>query len=275
MIFNYKVINKEGKQLDGQIEAANKEMATATLQRREYVIVQVVENLDQNKKELKDYLQFELIKPKVKEKDIVIFSRQVATMFEAGVQALKAFRLLAAESDNVALRRVLTDLSDDIQAGSSLYKSFMKHPEVFSLVVNDGHAIGNHTFNHLKGWATPVRTYVDNVKLCDKELSDNNYQLPISLFRPPYGRITRSQIKALRDYKIIMWDVLTHDYAKEISQQRCLSGSIAATRAGSIIVFHDSLKAEKNMKYALPRFLDHFSNQGFTFESIPNSAGTT
>lgn len=150
-----------------------------------------------------------------------------------------------------------------------------KHPEVFSMVVNDGHAIGNHTFNHLKGWATPVKTYVDNVKLCEKELSSNNYQLPISLFRPPYGRITRSQIKALRDYKIIMWDVLTHDYAKEISQQRCLNGSIAATRAGSIIVFHDSLKAEKNMKYALPRFLDHFSNQGFKFESIPNSLGTT
>jgi peptidoglycan-N-acetylglucosamine deacetylase len=143
-----------------------------------------------------------------------------------------------------------------------------KHPDVFRKISKDGHTIGNHTFNHLKGWNTTVAEYVDNVKLCDNELSIVNYQLSIPLFRPPYGRITRPQIKALKDYKIIMWDVLTHDYSKNISPNRCLNGSIAATRQGSIIVFHDSLKAERNMRYALPRFLDHFSNKGFTFEGI-------
>jgi len=143
-----------------------------------------------------------------------------------------------------------------------------KHPEVFRKIIKDGHAIGNHTFNHLKGWNTPVKTYVDNVKLCDNQLKADNSQLSIQLFRPPYGRIKRSQIKALKEYKIIMWDVLAHDYSKNISPDRCLKGSIAATRPGSIIVFHDSLKAEKNMSYALPRFLDHFSNKGFTFEGI-------
>lgn len=143
-----------------------------------------------------------------------------------------------------------------------------KHPEVFRKIIKDGHAIGNHTFNHLKGWNTPLKTYVDNVKLCDNQLKADNSQLSIQLFRPPYGRIKRSQIKALKEYKIIMWDVLAHDYSKNISPDRCLKGSIAATRPGSIIVFHDSLKAEKNMSYALPRFLDHFSNKGFTFEGI-------
>lgn len=143
-----------------------------------------------------------------------------------------------------------------------------KHPEVFRKIIKDGHAIGNHTFNHLKGWNTPLKTYVDNVKLCDSQLKADNSQLSIQLFRPPYGRIKRSQIKALKEYKIIMWDVLAHDYSKNISPDRCLKGSIAATRPGSIIVFHDSLKAEKNMSYALPRFLDHFSNKGFTFEGI-------
>lgn len=146
-----------------------------------------------------------------------------------------------------------------------------KHPTVFDQILAGGHRIGNHTFNHLKGWNTPIKTYVENVKLCDRELSIVNDQWSTRLFRPPYGRITRSQIKALKDYKIIMWDVLTHDYAKTISKEKCLKGSIAATRPGSIIVFHDSIKAENSMKYTLPRFIDHFSDQGFRFESIPIS----
>ena len=171
---------------------------------------------------------------------------------------------------------VLTELKK-VRAKATFFcigDNVRKYPRVFSKVVSDGHAIGNHTFNHLKGWNTSVKTYVENVKLCDKELTIEDYQLSISLFRPPYGRITRSQIKALKDYKIVMWDVLTHDYSKNISQERCLKGSIDALRPGSIIVFHDSIKAEKNMRYALPRFFDHFSNKGFTFECIPNSPGT-
>jgi peptidoglycan-N-acetylglucosamine deacetylase len=170
---------------------------------------------------------------------------------------------------------VLTEL-EKVKAKATFFcigDNVRKHPDVFGKIVKAGHTIGNHTFNHLKGWNTSVKTYVENVKLCDKELIIDNCQLPGSLFRPPYGRITRSQIKALKDYKIIMWDVLTHDYSKNISPDRCLKGSVAATRPGSIIVFHDSLKAEKNMSYALPRFLDHFANNGFIFEGIPTLPG--
>ena len=146
-----------------------------------------------------------------------------------------------------------------------------KYPLVFKKVLEQGHSIGNHTFNHLKGWNYSMDDYSKNVQLCEEEFSNNGY--PDSpkaqkLFRPPYGRIKRGQIRALSNYKIIMWDVLTHDYSKNISPERCLKGSIAAVRPGSVIVFHDSVKAEKNMKYTLPRLLDHFSNSGFTFACI-------
>ncbi len=145
-----------------------------------------------------------------------------------------------------------------------------KYPNVFSRIIDGGHAVGNHTFNHLSGWRTSLMDYVDNIKMCqliiDKQDSELNLKLP--LFRPPYGRITRAQIKALSQYEIVMWDVLTHDYARSISTDNCLSGSISATRPGSIVVFHDSLKAEKNMRYVLPRFIDHFASQGYVFKSL-------
>lgn len=145
-----------------------------------------------------------------------------------------------------------------------------KHPAIFNKVVQGGHAIGNHTFNHLKGWSTPLLKYVENVKQFDNQLSIDNCKLKIELFRPPYGRITQKQINALSEYKIIMWDVLTVDYSKNVSQESCLKNSIRATRPGSIIVFHDSLKAERNMTYALPRFIEHFLEQGFVFKALPS-----
>ena len=88
------------------------------------------------------------------------------------------------------------------------------------------------------------------------------------LFRPPYGRITKKQISALKDYSIIMWDVLTRDYDQELSPEKCLRRSIRATRPGSIVVFHDSLKAERNLQYVLPEFIGHFARQGYTFKSL-------
>lgn len=148
--------------------------------------------------------------------------------------------------------------------------NILKHPTVFKKIVDDGHVIGNHTFNHLKGWSTPLAKYVDNVKQFDSQLIIDNCQLKIEFFRPPYGRITRNQIKVLSKYKIIMWDVLTIDYNKNVSPEACLNNSIRATRPGSIIVFHDSLKAERNMTYALPRFIEYFLEQGYVFKSLPS-----
>ena len=144
-----------------------------------------------------------------------------------------------------------------------------KFPDVFSKVVDAGHGVGNHTFNHLSGWKASVPGYLENILLCEKQLSESGFQTSAPrLFRPPYGRITRRQIKALREFRIIMWDVLTHDYSQSLSTERCLKGSISAVRPGSIIVFHDSVKASKNMAFVLPRLLDHFSNLGYSFRTL-------
>jgi peptidoglycan/xylan/chitin deacetylase (PgdA/CDA1 family) len=164
-------------------------------------------------------------------------------------------------------------------------ENVQKHPAVFKKVVEDGHTIGNHTFNHVKGWSTSLSKYIDNIKQCDNILHNSKFEIQDSefiakdsgfstqgsrLFRPPYGRITRKQIKALSNYKIILWDVLTIDYNKNVSPESCLRNSIGATRPGSIIVFHDSLKAERNMMYALPRYIEYFHEQGFVFKALPS-----
>ena len=144
-----------------------------------------------------------------------------------------------------------------------------KHPQVFKKVVDGGHRIGNHTFHHLKGWSCSTKEYIEDVEWCDQQLQATGMPLVESehqgLFRPPYGRIKKDQIKSLTRYRIIMWDVLTQDYSASNSPEKCLYGSITATRPGSIVVFHDSVKAERNLKYVLPRYLQHLTDNGFSF----------
>jgi peptidoglycan/xylan/chitin deacetylase (PgdA/CDA1 family) len=145
-----------------------------------------------------------------------------------------------------------------------------KHPQIFEKVVAAGHAVGNHTFNHLKGWSTARNAYAENIRMCDEAIRQVAPEVQrVSMFRPPYGRITRAQIDDLAAYKIIMWDTLTMDYKRSLSPLNCLRESIRATRNGSIIVFHDSLKAERNMTYSLPRYLDYFLEQGYSFNRLP------
>lgn len=139
-----------------------------------------------------------------------------------------------------------------------------KHPDVFQKIVNGGHAIGNHTMHHLKGWQTETSTYLENTSQCQEQIEKYSNENGKKLFRPPYGRIKRSQISELsKDYEIIMWTALSQDYRADISPENCLKNTVQATEAGSIIVFHDSLKAEKNMRYALPRFLEAFADYEF------------
>ena len=137
-----------------------------------------------------------------------------------------------------------------------------KHPDIFKQVTDDGHAIGNHTYNHLKGWKTDNKIYLDNFLKADKVLD-------VPLFRPPYGRIKKQQIRDLQaarpDIKIIMWDVLSGDFDINLSPEACLTNVLKHTEAGSIIVFHDSLKAYDRVKYALPRALEVWSKAGYSF----------
>jgi peptidoglycan/xylan/chitin deacetylase (PgdA/CDA1 family) len=145
-----------------------------------------------------------------------------------------------------------------------------KHPDVFNSILQHDHAIGNHTFNHLNGWKTIKQKYIDNIALCEMEIKKHipTFNHSSLLFRPPYGKITLRQIRELASYKIIMWDVLSMDFDKSISAEMSLRKTIQATRNGSIVVFHDSLKAEKKMTFMLPRIIDHFSAKGYTFEPI-------
>jgi peptidoglycan/xylan/chitin deacetylase (PgdA/CDA1 family) len=142
-----------------------------------------------------------------------------------------------------------------------------KNPGIFRRIMAEGHAVGNHTFHHLSGWKTGVADYVANVSMCDDVIRDSGYSQP-TMFRPPYGRITRRQIASLASRRIVMWDVLSNDYASSLAPEDCLRGSKAATRPGSIVVFHDSLKAEKNLTHVLPKYIDHFLKQGYTFHLL-------
>ena len=154
-------------------------------------------------------------------------------------------------------------------------ENIQKHPDIFQELINQAHTIGNHTHNHLKGWNTEDDIYFENFKKCEAliDLQMEHYPLithhsPLK-FRPPYGRIKKSQAnEILKTHKIIMWDVLSGDYDQSISKERVLKKSIHNSEAGSIVLFHDSIKASENMMYALPRFLEHFSERGFTFKSL-------
>lgn len=146
-----------------------------------------------------------------------------------------------------------------------------KHADVFRTIYAHGHTVGNHTVNHVNGWKTNADTYVGNVETFDPIAAQAGLHQPARLFRPPYGRITLRQLRRLKDYRIVMWDVLSQDYRRTLSPEKCLRRTIAACRPGSIIVFHDSYKAQRNMEYALPRLIDHFGGMGYQFDSIPGS----
>jgi peptidoglycan/xylan/chitin deacetylase (PgdA/CDA1 family) len=142
--------------------------------------------------------------------------------------------------------------------------NIIKHPKLFTRLIDDGHVVGNHTFNHLNGWKTSDEEYSLNVWNCRKLLP-----LTANLFRPPFGRIKRTQISLLDgENKIVMWDLLTFDYDRSLNAERCLTGATSAIRPGSIVVFHDSIKAEKNLTYVLPKFMDHCASEGYSFKPL-------
>jgi len=150
-----------------------------------------------------------------------------------------------------------------------------KYPELFNKVLEEGHSVGNHTQNHIKGWKTKTKIYLENVLRAEEVISlqssvfSNQSQI-INLFRPPYGQIKPKQGKKIMalGYKIVMWDVLSFDWDNSISKEDCFNNVVSKCKNGSIIVFHDSIKASNNMKFALPKVLEHFTEKGFSFKAI-------
>lgn len=144
-----------------------------------------------------------------------------------------------------------------------------KHPEIFENLLAKGHSVGNHTFDHLNGWKTSTEEYLENSRRCEATITNLKSEI-CNLFRPPYGKIKASQAKNLRElgYKIIMWDVLSADYDGAISKEKCLENVLKNVTSGSIIVFHDSVKAFPHLEYTLPKALKYFKEKGFVFETI-------
>ena len=137
-----------------------------------------------------------------------------------------------------------------------------KFPDAYTAVLNAGHAVGNHTFNHLNGWKTDTDPYFGNILQCAEVVHSD-------LFRPPFGRITFSQIRKLRArFRIIMWDLLSMDYEKGLDTNDAIRKLKRYIRRGSIIVFHDSEKAEKNLKIILPELLQYLHVNGFKMKSL-------
>ena len=137
-----------------------------------------------------------------------------------------------------------------------------KHPEVFNQVVEKGHAVGNHTFNHLNGWQTENISYFHNVRHCANMVHS-------VLFRPPYGRLKPKQAQFLqRHYRIVMWDVLSGDFDPKLSEEQCLANVVNNAEEGSIVVFHDSLKAEDKLRNVLPKVLEYFTERGYVFGKL-------
>lgn len=161
-------------------------------------------------------------------------------------------------------------------------KNVAEYPEIYQRILDEGHAVGNHTYHHLNGWKAKDKEYIDDV-LKAGEVIDS------TLFRPPYGRITRFQSKVLRGempvagqrsaseeqttnnkkrFSIVMWSVLSGDWDNKVDKNKCYENVILNARSGSIIVFHDSAKAMERLQFALPKVLEYFSKKGFQFNKI-------
>lgn len=135
--------------------------------------------------------------------------------------------------------------------------------ELFSKIIKENHSIGNHTYSHINGWRYTKNNYIENIKKFERECYKTN------LFRPPFGKLTPKQIKAInQNHYIIMWSVLSADFDKNTSKENCLKNVLKNTKAGSIINFHDNDIAKENLIYTLPRILEYFTEKGYKFDKI-------
>lgn len=164
------------------------------------------------------------------------------------------------------------DLLEEHKAKATFFcigDNIRKNPTIFNKIIAKEHSIGNHTFNHLNGWKTTTQNYFKNTLECQETVNSATKQ-SVKLFRPPYGKIKSNQAKKLKllGYKIIMWDVLSGDFDNKISKEKCLKNVIQNIESGSIIVFHDSIKASNNLKYALPKVLTYLKQNNYSCAKI-------
>ena len=143
-------------------------------------------------------------------------------------------------------------------------KNIEEQPEIFKRLLESGNAIGNHTQNHINGWSCSTTAYLNNIIECGDAIGNLGNQVQ-KYFRPPYGKITPSQATAVlqKDFKIVMWDVLSADFDQTITPEKCLNNVLKNVKPGSIIIFHDSEKAWQNLQYTLPKVLQYLKENNF------------
>jgi peptidoglycan/xylan/chitin deacetylase (PgdA/CDA1 family) len=143
-------------------------------------------------------------------------------------------------------------------------KNVVEQPVIYRQIIEEGHRVGNHSFNHLNGWKTEDAVYIHNVMEAKKYIDSN-------LFRPPYGKATKFQLKLLtknQQFVPVMWSVLSGDFDLALSKEKCLANVLKNSRDGSVIVCHDSEKAFEKLQFVLPKVLEYFSEKGFSFNKI-------
>lgn len=159
----------------------------------------------------------------------------------------------------------LLDLLDKYNIKATFFcvgENVFRYPNIYTRILKGGHVVGNHTYNHIQGLKSTNRSYLKNIEQADRLIGSN-------LFRPPHGWLKRSQYRYLSErYKIIMWDVISCDYNQNISKEEVLNNVLEYTQPGSIITFHDSIKAEDHLKWALPRAIEELISQGYEFRKI-------
>ncbi|MGL4520027.1 MAG: polysaccharide deacetylase family protein [Phocaeicola sp.] len=155
------------------------------------------------------------------------------------------------------------DILDHYQIKATFFvigDNVRKHPQEFEEILKRGHQVGNHSFNHIRGFRYSDKAYLANAE-------ETNQLIQSNLFRPPHGYMTRSQYQIIRNkYRIIMWDLVTRDYSNQLTGEEVFKKVKKYVRNGSIITFHDSIKAESNLKYALPRAIEWLKEQGYAFK---------
>lgn len=143
-------------------------------------------------------------------------------------------------------------------------ENVVRYPEVYQRILDEGHAVGSHTFKHINGWKTSYEDYIADVKKASEVIKTK-------IFRPPYGKITPMQLKFVRTelkYRLVMWDILSKDFVRELPEQDCFYNVIDYAKPGSVIVFHDSLKTARKLQYVLPKILEMYRSEGYRFDVI-------
>lgn len=151
-----------------------------------------------------------------------------------------------------------------------------KNPDIYRRILQEGHRTANHTYNHLKGWAQADDYYFANIMACEAmmEKLEEDLDIPAEwkserLFRPPYGKMKTAQCEYLKTiYRVVMWDVITGDFDKLRGAEKCFQTAVKDSRDGSIVIFHDSLKALENLDYALPKYIESCLRKGYQFKTL-------